>query len=267
MPIARDSGTSNKDAVDLDSLDLKYLEEGRVPDPLHEALTAARPRERVGRGGGVHDANVGFAYTKNNLQHMFSLARRSPSPLILVCFADDLERMAQKQDNRDTVFRVTNSWPSATTRNFLLLSELFHTDFPAFSALRGTIRPRSTPYSGCDKWHRGLKAVEEKIWNAWMEHEQDQKRERKKRKTHQSILFAVPLFPGTIYTTVVLSTSHKPNIRTTARSNEDAVHAPALSENVRPPQMSVCEENESKDPFGERAGRACQARVGSWVDC
>ncbi|KAF8200607.1 hypothetical protein K438DRAFT_1758811 [Mycena galopus ATCC 62051] len=159
MPIARDSGTSNKDAVDLDSLDLKYLEEGRVPEPLHEALTAAHPRERVGRGGGVHDANTSLS--------------RGPYSF--------KERMAQKQDNRDTVFRVTNSWPSATTRNFLLLSELFQTDFPALSALRGTIIPRSAPYGSCDKWHRGLKAVEEKIWNAWMGHDVESEKKLKSK--------------------------------------------------------------------------------------
>ncbi|KAF8200608.1 hypothetical protein K438DRAFT_1758812 [Mycena galopus ATCC 62051] len=67
--------------------------------------------------------------------------------------------------------------------------------------------------------------------------------ERKEEKKHspissfgyQSILFTVPLLPGTIYTTVTLSTSHTHTIRTTVCSNEDAVHAAALGESGRPP--------------------------------
>ncbi|KAF8207646.1 hypothetical protein K438DRAFT_1755085 [Mycena galopus ATCC 62051] len=94
---------------------------------------------------------------------------------------------------------------------------------------------------------------------------QDQREKRRKETLTNRLLgipsrlFTVPLFPGTIYTTVGLSTSHTHTIRTTAYSNEEAVHAAALGENGRRPQMSICEENESKDPFRERAGRSCQA--------
>ncbi|KAF8200601.1 hypothetical protein K438DRAFT_1966070 [Mycena galopus ATCC 62051] len=59
------------------------------------------------------------------------------------------------------------------------------------------------------------------------------------------MLFTVPLFAGTLYTTVILSTSHTHTIRTAACSNEDAVHAAALGENGRPP---ADEPTPSSDP-------------------
>ncbi|KAF8200552.1 hypothetical protein K438DRAFT_1758760 [Mycena galopus ATCC 62051] len=83
----------------------KYLEKGRVPDHLHEALRATRPRERVARGGGVHDADAGFDNVKNELLRMFLPTRRSPSLLLSSLSPRPYsfkERMAQKHDNTNT---------------------------------------------------------------------------------------------------------------------------------------------------------------------